>query len=113
MSSYKLHLRYVYTFYSFNELLECDSFDEYVTLGDNDVRFTLHDQEDGSFVASRVTSDHIGKYAILTFPGKDNLVVHENDEVELAYDEYFDAMGDDNHNVYEGTVTLEFIKGDE
>ena len=35
--------------------------------------------------------------------------VYEGEEVELAYDEYFDAMGDDNHNVYEGTIALERI----
>ena len=107
---FKLHLRYVYTFYSFNEILGEDVFDEFVELDSAPKRFTLHDQEDGSFTVSPVMEDFVGKYAVITFPGKDNIIVHEGDEVELAYDEYFDAMGDDNHNVYEGTVSLEYRK---
>ena len=106
---YKLHLRYVYTFYSMNEILGEDFFDEYVEISNDTVRFTLHDQEDGSFTDTPIKENHLGKYVVMTFPGKDNLVITFGDEVELAYDEYYDAMGDDNHNVYEGTVTLEKI----
>ena len=100
---YKLHFRYVYTFYSFDEILDTDVFDEKIPVGG---RFPLYQQEDGTFTASDVREDSIGKYVILTFPNKDNLVIHENEEIELCYDEFFDSMGDSNHNVYEGTVTL-------
>ena len=106
MKNYKLHLRYVYTFYNFGELLDVDAFDEKQDILDTPHRFTLHQQEDATFTVSELKEDYMGKYVILTFPSKDNLVVHEGDEVELAYDEYYSAMGDDNHNVYEGTVTL-------
>lgn len=106
MNTFALRLRYVYTFYNFGEILDFDAIDELVDIKDEPLRFTLHLQEDAGFTVSEVREDHLGKYAVLTFPNKDNLVIHENDEVELAYDEYFDSMGDDNHNVYEGTVTL-------
>jgi hypothetical protein len=108
---YRIHLRYIYTFYCFEAILDCDAIDEYVDVGASEVRFTLHDQEDGSFVLSPITEDHIGKFVIVTFPGKDNLVVHLDDEIELAYDEYYSVMGDDNHNVYEGTISLERKEG--
>ena len=49
----------------------------------------------------------MGKYAVLTYPNKDNVIVREGEECELEYDEFFDAMGDNNHNVYEGTLTIE------
>ena len=107
---FKLHIRYVYTFYSFNEILGEDVFDEYVELDCAPKRFTLHDQEEGSFIISQIMEDYVGKYAVLTFPGKESLIIHAGDEVELAYDEHYDSMGDDNHNVYEGTVSLEFRK---
>ena len=104
---YKLNFKYVYSFYNNGEESFSDVFEqtEEITEG---YRFLLHDQEDGSFIVSEVKEDHLGKYAILTFPGKDNLVIHEAEVCELAYDEYYSAMGDDNHNVYEGTVTLAF-----
>lgn len=101
----KLYFKYVYTFYSFNEEMASDIFEQAVEINTG-CRFTLHDQEDGSFVVSELKKDHIGYYVILTFPGKDNLVIHEGEVAELAYDEYYSAMGDDNHNVYEGTITL-------
>ncbi len=107
MAQYKIHLRYVYTFYSFGEILEEDAFDEFVELKDSPCRFTLHDQEDGSFILSEIKEDYIGKFVTVTFPNKDNIIVRKNEESELAYDEYFDSMGDDNHNVYEGTISLE------
>ena len=103
--TYKLYFRYVYTFYSFDEILDTDAIEQKVTVGEEQ-RFTLHLQEDGSFIVSELGEDHLGKYVILTSPGKDNLKIHENEETELAYDEFFDSMGDNNHNVYEGTVVL-------
>lgn len=109
MKGFRIHLRYIYTFYSFNELLDCEPIDETVEILDTPHRFTLHLQEDASFIVSEVKEDYKGKFTVITFPNKDNLIVHEGEEVELAYDEYFDAMGDDNHNVYEGTIALERI----
>lgn len=106
MSKHKLHLRYLYTFYTFGEILSEAVIENTVDIQSTAARFKLHEQEDGSFTVSEVKEDYIGKYVILTFPGKDNIIVRENDEVELAYDEYFSATGDDNHNVYEGTVEL-------
>lgn len=103
---FKLHLRYVYTFYSFGELLGCETKDETVEIEDGK-RFTLYQQEDGSFMLSSVKSDFKGNYVVLTHPNKDKVVVYEGDNAELVYDEYFDSMGDDNHNVYEGFITLE------
>ena len=108
MKKYKLHLRYLYTFYSFDEILDDEAIDEKHDIADSPIRITLHLQEDSSFIVSTVKEDHLGKYVILTYPNKDNLIVRENDEVELVYDEFFDAMGDNNHNVYEGTATLVF-----
>ena len=107
MKSYALRLRYVYTFYNFGDIADCDAFDDVVEILDTPHRFTLHQQEDASFIVSELKRDYIGNYVVLTFPNKDNLVIHENDEVELAYDEYFSSMGDDNHNVYEGTAALQ------
>ena len=103
---YKLHLRYLYTFYSFDEILDDKAIDEKIDIESEPIRITLYLQEDSSFVVSPLRRDHIGNYIILTFPNKDNLIVRENDEVELAYDEFFDSMGDNNHNVYEGTAEL-------
>ena len=34
---------------------------------------------------------------------------YRNEVEELVYDEYFDSMGDDNHNVYEGALILKKI----
>lgn len=107
MKKYRLHLRYVYTFYSFDEILLEDVFDEYVELGDEPLRFTLMHQEDASFIISEAKVDFKGVYALLTFPNKDNIIVRMGEESELEYDEFFDAMGDNNHNVYEGTLTIE------
>ena len=103
--TYRLHFRYVYAFYNFGEMLVDDIIEEYVEV-EGGKRFTLHQQEDGSFAVSEVASDSIGKFVVLTFPGKDNLVVRLGEECELVYDEYYSVMGDDNHNVYEGTVVL-------
>ena len=106
MKSYKLHLRYIYTFYSFNEVLSEDIFDEFVEVPSTPARFKLHDQEDGSFIISELRTNHLGNYVVVTFPGKDTLIVREGEDAELRYDEYYDAMGDDNHNVYVGAFTL-------
>ena len=103
---YKLKLEYVYTFYSFGELLGCEAHSDEVEVA-GERRFTLYLQEDGSFVLSELKEDYLGKYVIVTFPGKENLVVHEGEGVELAYEDHFDSMGDDNHNVYEGVLRLE------
>jgi hypothetical protein len=106
---YKLHLRYVYTFYSFDELLDSEVKDELIEIGDG-CRFKLWLQEDSSFIVSGVKEDFRGKYVVLTYPNKDNVVIHQGACEEIRYDEYFDSMGDDNHNVYEGFVTLNLIE---
>lgn len=106
MKKYKLHLRYLYTFYSFDEIMDDEAIDEKIEISDEPIRITLHLQEDSSFIVSSLHHDHMGNYIILTFPNKDNLIVREDDEVELVYDEFFDSMGDNNHNVYEGTASL-------
>ena len=103
---YELRLRYVYTFYSFNELLDSDVRDESVKI-DTECRFTLYQQEDSSFAVSKLYEGAEGKYVVVTYPNKDKVVVLEGKTSELVYDEYFDSMGDDNHNVYEGALTLE------
>lgn len=103
---YKLLLKYVYTFYNSGEITYEDVFDEAVDVAPNEIRFKLHDQEDGSFVLSEVLEDFIGKYVVVTFPNKDVVIIHEGESCELAYDEYYSAMGDDNHNVYVGTFSL-------
>lgn len=70
-------------------------------------RFTIHDQEDGSFLVSELRDTADGKMTVLTFPNKDNICLYEGRTEEFSYDEYYTAMGDDNHNVYVGTVVLE------
>ena len=68
----------------------------------------LEKNYDGSFLSSEVGMLPDGRRrAILTFPNKDRIVLAEGDEVELCYDEFFESMGGNNHNVYEGTVALE------
>ena len=104
--AYKLKIRYVYSFYSFDELLDIDAREDEVEILSDSRRFTLHLQEDSSFIVSEVKEDFRGRYVIVCYPNKDNVLVYENDETELAYDEFFDAMGDNNHNVYEGTFSL-------
>ena len=101
-----LHFRYVYSFYSDGELMIEDVIDERfeITAGS---RFTIHDQEDGSFLISEIRDTVDGRMAVLTFPNKDNLCIYEGRVEELSYDEYYTVMGDDNHNVYVGTVSLE------
>ena len=103
---YKLLLKYVYTFYNSGEVTYDDVFDEEIEVESSPIRFKLHDQEDGSFILSEVHTDSCGKFVIVTFPGKDVIVVREGESTELVYDEYDSAMGDDNHNVYVGTLTL-------
>ena len=71
--------------------------DDYLALGG---------QEDGSFTASKLQRDHLGDFVVITFPNTDKMIVRPNAVAELAYDEFFDSMGDNNHNVYIGTVRL-------
>ncbi len=104
--NYKLKLRYLYTYYCFDEILDTDVIDESLEVKDEEYRFTLHLQEDSSFILSPLMENASGKFVVLTFPNKDNLVVRVGEEHELLYDEFFDAMGNNNHNVYEGTVAL-------
>jgi len=101
----KLKLRYIYSFYSFDELIDTLAVDEEVEI-ERGMRFKLHLEEDGSMLISDISRDYLGEYAVLTFPNKDNIIVREGEEAEIAYDEFFDSMGDNNHNVYEGTATL-------
>lgn len=103
---YRLHFRYVYDFYSFGEVLTSDVKSEIFPVTPEG-RFTLDQQEDGSFQTSAVSEDSTGIFTVLTFPNKDRLIVYLGRETPFAYDEYYSVMGDDNHNVYEGTVTLE------
>ena len=102
---YFLHLRYVYTYYDFDEIFDTDAIEQFIEIGSG-CRFALHLQEDSTFIISEIKENALGRFAVLTFPNKDNLIVKEGEEAELAYDEFFDAMGNHNHNVYEGTVTL-------
>lgn len=105
-SMYELRLRYVYTFYSFDQMLDMDVREESVEIG-KECRFKLYQEEDASFILSPLMEDISGKFVILTHPNKDRVVVREAETAELVYDEYFNSMGDDNHNVYEGALTLE------
>ena len=104
--SYQLHFRYVYEFYSFGEVLTSDVRSEIFPVTPSG-RFTLDQQEDGSFQTSDLSEDAEGKFTVLTYPNKDRSVVHLGRECPFSYDEYYSVMGDDNHNVYECTVTLE------
>ena len=104
---YKIVFEYVYSFYSFGEELETKIGSEEFSVG---CRFKLDGQEDGSFVIDPVKVDNLGAYAILTFPNKDRMIVREGDSCEFIYDEFFDAMGDSNHNVYVGAVSLKSVK---
>lgn len=101
-----IHFRYVYSFYSDGELTLEDIFDERFEVTEG-CRFNIHDQEDGSFLVSEIKDTAEGRMAVLTFPNKDNMCLYEGRAEELLYDEYYTVMGDDNHNVYVGSVTLE------
>lgn len=102
---YRLIFKYVYTFYNNGDECFSEVFEQEEDIGVG-ARFLLHDQEDGSFLISDISRDHLGDFAVLTFPNKDNIIVRSDRACELAYDEYYSAMGDNNHNVYEGTVRL-------
>jgi hypothetical protein len=106
MKTYKLQLKYVYTFYNSGEETLVEVYDDSEEILNTPHRFTLHDQEDGSFILSELQSDFKGNYVTLTFPNKDILLIHENESAELEYDEYFSSFGDDNHNVYIGSLKL-------
>ena len=103
---YKLLLKYVYTFYNSGEVTYEDIFEEDIETPASPIRFKLHDQEDGSFILSEIKTDSKGDFVIVTFPNKDVIIVRVGESTELVYDEYYSAMGDDNHNVYVGTLTL-------
>ena len=105
---YQLQLSYAYTFYNFGTLLDADVRYETVDVGDG-CRFKLYQQEDSSFLLSELREDSKGKFVVLIHPNKDSVVIYENEVEELVYDEYFDSMGDDNHNVYEGALILKKI----
>lgn len=103
--NYQLHLRYLYTFYSFDDILTSDLFEERIPVSEGR-RFALHEQEGGTFVLSDVRKDAAGRdYVILTFPSKENLMLLAGDETELAYEEIAGDEGEER-NVYEGTVAL-------
>ena len=104
--NFKLQLKYVYTFYSFDELLVEDAIEQNEEVSSSDRRFTLHQQEDASFILSSAKQDFLGSFVTLTYPNKDTVVIHEGEVVELCYDEFYMAMGDNNHNVYYGTAEL-------
>ena len=106
MKKYLLNLKYVYTFYNSGEVEFEDVFDENEEILDTPHRFTLHDQEDGSFILSNLQTNHLGNYVTLTYPNKDILVIYEKQPCELEYDEYYSSFGDDNHNVYIGSLRL-------
>jgi len=106
---YELQLSYAYTFYNFGEVLDSDVRYETVSVGEPQ-RFKLYQQEDSTFILSELRENSVGKFVVLTHPNKDNVVIYEGGVAELVYDEYFDSMGDDNHNVYEGALTLKKIE---
>ena len=106
---YALRLRLIYSFYRFGEELLSEVREEEVIPADSPLRFTLEGQEDGSFILSEVKSGAFGNYVVLTHPNKDTQVIAEGVTEELSYDEYYSVMGDDNHNVWEGAITLERV----
>jgi len=106
---YELQLSYAYSFYNFGEILDSDVRFERIAV-DAECRFKLYQQEDSSFVLSELCENSLGKYVVLTHPNKDSVVIYENEIAELVYDEYFDSMGDDNHNVYEGAIVLKKVE---
>ena len=108
---YALHFRLIYSFYRFGEELISEAVERVVPVTDAAIRFTLDGQEDGSFLVSELTEGVGGKYVVLTHPNKDSQMICEGVTEELAYDEYYSVMGDDNHNVWEGAVTLERVEG--
>ena len=103
----KLKLKYVYDFYNNGDLTFSDIFEQSVKILNAPQRFTLHDQEDASFIVSGLLKNHVGTYVTLTYPNKDIIMIYLGTSQELVYDEYYSVMGDDNHNVYEGSVSLE------
>ena len=100
-----LKLKYIYTFYSFGEIMADDVVEQSVAVGEG-CRFALKYQEGGSFSVSEVREDFMGRFVVLTYPSKESVIVHEGQTVELSFDECCGEMGDDDHNVYEGTATL-------
>ena len=103
---YVLHLRLIYSFYRFGEELLTEVCDKEIAVGDDSLHFALDGQEDGSFRLSALMGEG-EKYVVLTHPNKDTQLIREGVVEELAYDEYYSVMGDDNHNVWEGAISLE------
>ena len=103
---YVLHFRLIYSFYRFGEELSYDAVERVVPVGEA-LRFTLDGQEDGPFSLSELMGGVTGRYVVLTHPNKDAQLIREGVTEEFAHDEYYSVMGDDNHNVWEGAVTLE------
>ena len=110
---YELQLSYVYTFYNFEDVIDSDVRSESVKVENFSQRFKLYNQEDSSFLLSELRENANGKFVILTYPNKESMVISENAVSELLYDEYFNSMGDDNHNVYEGAIRLKKIENEE
>ena len=106
MKKYNLHLRYIYTFYSDNDILSDEVFDELIPITDTPSRFTLHLQEEGNFIISEIKQDYKGDFALLTMPNKESRIVRPDEDCELEYDES-DGVNEGDRNVYEGSVTLE------
>ena len=110
---YELQLSYVYTFYNFEDVIDSVVRSDSVKVGTLPQRFNLYLQEDSSILLSELRENANGKFVILTYPNKESVVISENAVFELVYDEYFNSMGDENHNVYEGAICLKKIKNEE
>ena len=103
----KLHLRYVYTYYSLDEAVLDDALDQIIEISDTPCRFTLNQQEEGSFTVSEIRENHLGKFVVVTYPTKESLIALLGEDYELEYDEFYGDIDEGNHNVYQGTLTLE------
>ena len=100
-----LKFKYVYTFYSLDEEMGGDvRVEEFEVFAG--CRFKLAEQENSTFLITSVGADNVGEYVVLTYPNKDNMVIHLGEVSEFVYGETYEAMGDVCHNIYEGTVEL-------
>ena len=84
----KFHFRYVYTYFHFDDILNEGAYDETFDAAAGN-RFTLTHQEDGSFLVGGVGHDAGGEYAILTFPNKDNLLIHSRKFFKMIFQYFF------------------------
>ena len=103
--AFKLKLQYVYSFYSLDELVDITPVDEEIEI-ERGTRFQLHLMEEGSFHVVDVSRDYKAPFVTLADPAGDNFIVRAGEVTELSYEETYDSMGDTNHNVYEGTISL-------